>query len=739
MEAQVSDNKKPDDVLTEIIKQVREEAVLASLPCLLLASVVLLDGTRMNNDVMWRFLIGIGLILLTFGLWFVRRSTIFSLWILVVSSILVCLSVTSLSGNSFILSLLIFPIGIANLTTEAKTGAALTGLCSLGLVLVPQSLLAVSKDEKTIALVLIWGVFGMIWLVKRPLLCSAQEALVSFNRSRDMLEQARDSQQKLQMSLKELTETNTQLIRLNKLTQGLRQVAEDERRAKEEFVANVSHELRTPLNMIIGFCEMILNAPAVYGGKIPVTLLSDLEVVLRNSQHLSGLIDDILDMSQIDAGRIGLEKESVLLEEIIEEAITSVRPLYQSKGLYLQINIQSPLPPLYCDRTRIREVLLNLLSNAGRFTDEGGVQVRAWQRDNFVYASVADTGIGISQEEQVRLFRPFQQVDGSIHRRYSGTGLGLSISKSLVELHDGKMWVESEKGKGTTFYFRLPVDPIHLPAGSALRWINPYQPLDYEPRSSSARGEINPRVIVVERGLGLQKILKRYLQNVEIATTETIEEAVQSIEHNPARALVINDGIESQDKLSTSGILPYKLPAIVCSVPGTEQSITELGATAFLVKPVSRNHLLSILHSLPSVKTILIVDDDPEAQRLLKRMLATSRDIYQVLRAMDGSQGLEILHRTKVDVILLDLTMPVMDGFQFLEIKQKDPVIASIPVIIISARDPFGQPVLSNGIYVTRGGGLAALQIVNCIEALMTVLSLPEKPTGSEETAASPG
>ena len=274
--------------------------------------------------------------------------------------------------------------------------------------------------------------------------------------------------------MQDLNEANVQLTHMNRLAQSLRQIAEDERRAKEQFVANVSHELRTPLNMIIGFCEMITETPETYGESIPDTLLADLEVVLRNSQHLSGLINDVLDLSQIEVGQMALTREQIALSEIVQAAVTAVQPLFISKRLNLTTEIPEDLPTLYCDHIRIREVMLNLLSNAGRFTESGGVTIKAWCRAGNVYVSVSDTGPGISVEGQKRIFQPFEQLDSTIRRRYGGTGLGLSISKGFVEAHDGEMWVESQEGQGTTFFFRLPLELPTPSGGDFMRWFNPY-------------------------------------------------------------------------------------------------------------------------------------------------------------------------------------------------------------------------------------------------------------------------
>ena len=313
---------------------------------------------------------------------------------------------------------------------------------------------------------------------------------------------SRRADHRLEMSemLDDLTEANLQLSRLHRLAHAMQEMAEDARRVKEEFVANVSHELRTPLNMIIGFTELVLKAPQTYGQPVPQALLADLNVVLRNSQHLSALIDDVLDLSQLEAKQMALAKEWVRLDEMLQTAAAAVRPLYALKQLALRMAVAEDLPLVYCDPIRIRQVILNLLSNAGRFTDQGGICVCARREGGAVIVSVSDTGPGIASADLPRIFQPFQQADSSIRKRHSGSGLGLSISKGFVELHDGKMWVESTLGVGTTFYFRLPVGCPASGTDHPLRWSIPH--MNYEERARPFRAplaEIRPLVVWEKR------------------------------------------------------------------------------------------------------------------------------------------------------------------------------------------------------------------------------------------------
>ena len=582
-----------------------------------------------------------------------------------------------------------------------------------------------------VPLALIWATVGILAAIYEREAYLAGWSWQQFRRAQALLEETRDRRAELHQALQELAAANLQLTRLNQQAQALRQMAEEARRTKEEFVANVSHELRTPLNMIVGFSEMILEAPDSYG-HIPPALLADLAVIQRNSQHLSSLIDDVLDLSQIEAGRAALVKERVELGEIIEAAAIAVRPLYETKGLWLETDRAEGVQ-LYCDRTRIREVLLNLLINAGRFTEQGGVRVQARQQAGDIIVSVTDTGPGIAAEDQKELFQPFHQVDSSIRRRYGGTGLGLNISKSFVEMHGGAMWVESERGHGATFSFRLPQEPPAPIAGGVARWLTPgWEHVQRTQRPLLPAPVVKARMVVLERGKSLQKLLSRHLDGVEIATVAGYEEAIEELARTPAQALLVNEPSigNALERLNNLVGLPQGMPAIVCSVPDAGDAAGALGAEGYLVNPISREALLEALDRLcPHAKTVLIVDDEPDAQRLFRRMLVSTGRGYHVLRAMDGRHALNILREKRPDVMLVDLVMPEMDGFKLLAAKSADPELRNIPALVTSARDPAGQPIVTSAVAITQQGGLSVQQLLDSIEALTRLLS-PEKPVG---------
>ena len=620
---------------------------------------------------------------------------------------------------------LALPAGLCAVLIGFPFGAAVAVVCSLYLLFGASQIDAVLRSVSVINL---WATLGMIWLSSRPLLLARQWFEANYDQSRAALEKSRDYQFQLRQALDDLTEAHHQLTQLNRLAHDLRHQADEARRSKEQFVANVSHELRTPLNMIIGFSEMALNSPETYGSDIPQSLLADLEIVLRNSQHLSSLIDDVLDLSQIEAGQMALMKERAALGEIVDEAVTAVRPLFKSKGLTLRQDIPLNLPKLHCDRIRIRQVLLNLLSNAGRFTERGGVHVCARQEEDALIVSVADTGPGIRADEMDEIFKPFQQMDGSIHSHWAGSGLGLSVSKHFVELHKGRMWLESEPGQGATFHFRLPLEEAISPAVEGMmRFFSPYSTYVERTHIPSLPATANrPRLIVVEDGSTLSRLLARYLDNAELAPAASAEEAIDAIKAKPAQALLVNAASvgESLGRIENEIALPYGLPVIVCSLPDLGAAADSLGADDYLIKPISREDLLAALDRLENeTKTILIVDDEPDVLRLFRRMLASAGRNYRVLRASSARQARQIMADTKPDVVLSDLVMPEQDGYQLIAEMKADPALRDIPIVVTSARDPSSQPTVSKSLAVVRGGGIAIPQLLTAVSTLVSALS----------------
>jgi len=711
------------------LRQLQEESISPLIIISCAAGLIAVFLSHLFPQTWQGALLGLTLMLTPLLTWALREhSYLAGIWLLFASWLGCALAMALWLPGTAATGLLALPVALAALFIDVRAGF----LAGLGASLLLPAMAYAFPNNATarnwgVAWAIIWGIFLLAWLSSRPTQTAIHWSWESYDQARKQLELARERQVELSQITQDLARDNEQMARLNQLLGAARRAAEVAERSKAEFAANVSHELRTPLNMIIGFSEMILQAPHTYSSNLPPALLADLEVIHRNSQHLSSLIDDVLDLSRIEAGQMALARERVTISEIIEAALVAVQPLFKSKGLYLQAEVDGDLPPVFCDRTRIREVVLNLLSNAGRFTEQGGVHIHAWRDRNEILISVADTGPGIAPADKDRIFQPFEQLDSSIRRRYGGSGLGLAISKSFVELHGGRMWLTSQVGQGTTFFLSLPIDPPAASEADVARWLSAdweYQQRTH--RSAPPTSPPQPRLVVVERDQALARLLSRYLDGKDIVPVNSLQEAVQEMSRAPAQALLINEPSVSRalEDMQEASFVAQETPVIICSVPGMRQAAEALGAADYLIKPLSQDKLLAALDrlALPG-NTLLVVDDEPEASRLYLRMFASAGRRYHVLRATNGQQALRLLQEQHPDAVLLDLVMPEMDGFRLLEAKSQDPDLCNIPVIVISARDPAGQPIVSRSLAVTRAGGISASQLLECIAGLTTVLS----------------
>jgi signal transduction histidine kinase/CheY-like chemotaxis protein len=671
-------------------------------------------------------LAGILISLLPLAMWLsLGRRQALCLSLMTLFYIALPLAVWRWGGAEAAVALLAFPVGLMALNA---------GVLPAGALALASSAVILARGAQTTQLTgfaMVWGALGLTWVSMRFAETATQWSWTSYARMRDLLEESRTQQLHLKEVQQDLHQANAELARVSDRLRAMNRIAEDARRAKEEFVANVSHELRTPLNMIIGFSEVITENPRLYDRDLPPQLLADIEVIQRNSRHLSALVNDVLDLSRAEAGRMALTREQASMHEIVETALATVRPLFQSKKLSLSMDAPDDLPPVYCDRTRIRQVVINLLSNAGRFTEHGGALVKVAQDGPSVIVTVSDTGPGIPKEDQERIFEPFEQYDGGTARAYGGSGLGLAISRRFVEMHGGRMWVDSEPGQGAAFSAMLPLEVTsHLHAGDAVRWFSPYQP--YEPRTrpwQAPQPVVKPRLVVMEHSDTLRHILERYQPDVEVSSVRALDDAIQEIARLPARALLINEAplTEGRNQVASAEHLPYRTPIIRCSIPDRQEAADQLGVTAYLLKPIEREALLSALETVGRpVRSVLLVDDNSEALQLFARILSSSGQHYDVYRASSGARALALLRARQPDVMLLDLVMPDMDGYEVLRQKQLDETICGIPVIAISALDTVPGGYTTSYVSVTRGGGINLQEFLRCAEALAAVLAPPD-------------
>jgi signal transduction histidine kinase/CheY-like chemotaxis protein len=551
-----------------------------------------------------------------------------------------------------------------------------------------------------------------------------------FRHAQRFLEEAHEHRAKLERAHDELAHANRQLTLLNERITGLRLIAEEAQKAKTRFVARVSHEFRTPLNMIIGLVDLMVESPEMYDVTLSPRMREDLKTVHRNCGHLADMVNDVLDLTRIEADRMVLHKERVDIRSVMENATDVVRPLLTGKHLALQISIPDNVPEVYCDRTRIEQVVLNLMSNAARYTEAGGISVAVTQQNQHVLVSVKDTGPGIPPEDVERIFEPFCQGTSDLWRDKGGSGLGLSISKQFVELHGGRMWVESELGRGTTFSFDLPISapiaPLTRP-GHRIRedWIW-YQHL---PKPSLPESHFNARFVTCDEMGHLAAWLKLYTAEVEIVDAPDPDQAIKTLQQTPAHAVLLNAAtLESAWPLVQAVTRQVSgTPIIGCSVPPAFERARASGALGHLIKPVTRADLKQALKAAGHpVRRVLVVDDDPSALQLFSSMLHVCDPSLEIVTAAGGQEALGQLRGAPPDLMLLDIVMPDMDGWQVLEAMTHDEEVPKVPTFFVSAQDPSDQPPTSGFLLATMDKGLSLSQLLRCSLEISKLLLQPE-------------
>jgi len=617
------------------------------------------------------------------------------------------------------------------------TAVLVSPIASVVTALVQGSLvlfLSQSNDTVTmvIALAAIGFALGAVLSTHRVLRDSRVWIDRYYQHTLDVLTEVRNRRGQLEQTMADLTHANRQLALAGERMAALREVAEQAQKAKTMFVARVSHEFRTPLNMIIGLVGLMVETPEIYDVALPPEMKDDLEVVHRNCVHLANMINDVLDLTRVDAGRGRLHWERVDLSEIIHSTVTSLHPLTNKKQLYLRVEFPDRLPKVYCDRTRIQQVILNLVSNAARFTDEGGITVRVARRDQHVVVSVSDTGPGISAEDIEWIFEPFCQGVSDLWRDKGGSGLGLSISKQFVQLHGGRMWVESKLGAGTTFFGELaisaPVEstpcPEHRIRADWLWREHAFRTDRVEMDQQLAK----PRLVVCDEVGSLHSRLADYANEIEFVEARALDQVVEELRQCPANAVVVNAASREAlwPMIDRARAEISDTPIVGCAVPRPVQHAVEAGAVAYLTKPVTRADLEAALGSLESpVRRVLVVDDDPDVLRLFTRILHVCDETLSVATALSGEQAIDAVRDSKPDLVLLDVVMPEMDGWQVLDRLHQDGVAPCPPVILVSALDPFDHPAESQLLLAAMGHGLSISKLLGCSLALSEFLLRP--------------
>jgi signal transduction histidine kinase/DNA-binding response OmpR family regulator len=465
--------------------------------------------------------------------------------------------------------------------------------------------------------------------------------------------------------------------------------AEEANRAKSQFLANMSHELRTPLNAIIGYSEMLKEEADElgYGDVVP-----DLEKIRSAGQHLLALINDILDISKIEAGKMELYLEPFSISSLLREVQSTVQPLMEKSGNCFSIQNVSKVDTMVADLTKVRQSLLNLLSNAAKFTEAGDitltVQTNTIYEDGVTHVSmtVTDTGIGMSLEQLSKLFQAFTQADASTTRKYGGSGLGLAISRRFCQMMGGDITVSSTPGKGSTFTIYLPLqvaDPkVSMPAEIS-------STLEVTPPTST--------VLVIDDDPAVRDLMERYLTKSGfcVKTAADGEIGLQMARQFRPDAITLDVLLPDMNGWSVLSEVKAdpelaEIPVVVMTVVDDRTQGLALGATDYLTKPVDYRRLAALLQRFrptPEVSNsrVLLVEDDTTMRLVLRRML--EREGWSVTEAEHGRVALECVAQTRPDLILLDLMMPEMNGFQFIDALRQNPEWRSLPIVIITAHD----------------------------------------------------
>jgi signal transduction histidine kinase len=555
---------------------------------------------------------------------------------------------------------------------------------------------------------------AVAWLAVRTLYTTLQWTSNMQQRADMLLDEVRNHRAELSRALKSSEIANALLRRTQRELIVARKHADEARQMKEQFAANISHELRTPLNLILGFSEMMHRSPDVYGDfSWPPPLRRDVYQIYRSSRHLIEMIDDILDLSRFEMAAFTLNKEATALTLLLQDTAAIAADLFRAAAVEFVADIPADLPALALDRTRIRQVLLNLLNNARRFTAAGQVKLTARQTETEVIISVADTGPGIPANKLAYVFDEFYQVDLSLRRSHQGAGLGLAISKRFVQMHGGSIWVNSHEDRGSEFFFSLPrVSPAVTLLPDAPGAPEPAWPDD-----------ARPCLLVVDSDPGVSAMVRRRLndyQVVQVSHAQELPEAV--ILHHP-RAVIHN--VPPGDKAATSPFWPnIPAPVLTCSLPSQVWLADDLAVAASLTKPVSADQLLHEVERIENVEDILVIDDDRGFAQLVQRILESTGRPFRVRRAYDGEDGLVALEAARPDLVLLDLIMPGKDGFEVLEEIRRNPALSAIPVVLLTATS-FAEDALAQAggqVVVNRAGGLRLAEVLACVEAVVDVL-----------------
>jgi CheY-like chemotaxis protein len=462
-----------------------------------------------------------------------------------------------------------------------------------------------------------------------------------------------------------------------------KETAEAANVTKSQFLANMSHELRTPLNAIIGYSEILTEDAEDLGQD---DFLADVQKIQKAGKHLLGLVNDVLDLSKLESGKMDLLIESIDLEILIDDVLSTAKPLIENKANQLKIERPEVFGEIQTDMTKLRQMLLNLLSNAAKFTEQGVVELQINRQVNaeaeWIIFRVVDDGIGMTEEQQAKLFQPFTQADSSTTRRYGGTGLGLTITKDFAEMMGGHIQVKSEFGFGSTFILSLPVQAKNSQTE---------KPSESEPIIPKGDGI----VLIIDDESAVRDQLKHEMSDLGYAVACAADgiEGIKLANKLRPDAILLDvqmpemDGWRILSMLKSDSLLG-SIPVIMISMENDEYKGIAKETFDYVTKPLKNQQLGRILEKYQigekSKNLVMVIEDDSIFRKVIIQVVKQAG--WQILPAENGQVALEYLKNKQPALILLDLNMPVMDGFEFLANLKKNDKWRSIPVVVLTAR-----------------------------------------------------
>jgi adenylate cyclase len=487
----------------------------------------------------------------------------------------------------------------------------------------------------------------------------------------------------------DITELKDRELQLGELVDRLaeaRDAATEATVAKSRFLANMSHELRTPMNAVIGITEMLMEEAEDSSNR---QALEPLERILRAGKHLLQLINEILDLSKIEAGKLELNYEPIAVAALVDDVVGEAQSLAAKNSNKLVVECEPDIGTIRSDPMRLRQIMLNLLSNACKFTDHGSVTLSVDRRgegdDDWISIRVADTGIGMTNEQLGKLFQEFSQADSSTTRKYGGTGLGLAISDRLCRMMGGAIDVKSEPGRGTTFSVRLPADRPGIPDTAAMATV---------PEVPSGHARTN-RVLVIDDDATVRNLMRRFLsrEGFDVVTAGGGQEGLEFARELHPSVITLDVFMPDMDGWSVLQAIKQdpelnRIPVIMMTISDEKQKGFTLGASGYLTKPVDRAQLAQLLDrfKIPvATPRALVVEDDPSSREMMRRLLIGEG--WEVSLSANGREALDRLSAEHPNLVLLDLMMPEMDGFEFLVEFRKNPKFAATPVIVVTGAD----------------------------------------------------